>query len=67
MDLGECHLHYTWISLSHILEKRHDVFVNISLELNRNHARVSGQQATSGRIRGGSCMVNMVFFFMHPL
>lgn len=30
------------------------VFVNVSLELNGNRAQVSGQQATSGRIRGGS-------------
>ncbi len=48
-------LHHMWISPSHILEKSQDVVsVNISLELNGNHARVSGQQATSGRIRGGS-------------
>lgn len=50
-----CHLHYMWISLSHILEKSQDVILywcNISLELNGNHVRVSGQQATSGRTSG---------------
>lgn len=54
------------IAISHILEKESGC-VNISLELNGNHAGGSGQQATSVRIRAGSvCMVNMVFF-MHPL
>lgn len=47
------------------------VFVNISLDFNGNHARVSEQQAAPGRIRRAlyakSCMVNMVFFFMHLL
>lgn len=38
-----------------------------SPSLNRNHAAISGQWATSGRIRSGCvCMVNMVFF-MHRL
>lgn len=53
--MGGCHLRFMWISLSRIWDKSQDVeFVNISLELNGNHARVSGQQANSGRIRGGS-------------